>query len=458
MRWVLILLLLLAPMYTDALKIYMGSALETQPFIDNTELSPNEATDWSYPAEETEALTDFFIEQSLEEDFAPKYKVIDPSIVEVTVEYSPPDWENEDEKYFDDFDESDGTETIYSTLLVTYKCLKAGDTDITIQGTGLKDGNMTDVSFTIKKTCGSGPRAGFNIGTAMEERDVVEDGNTIEDWTSDGFMELTTEEVHKIFYIWIEGDYGSQEYSSPIVFVKESTILEVTARGEGAFQGILQEDLPLALTLVFECKVRRGSTKVTVAYTLGTFDKVEFSFIKDCGGGVSHGLQIGLTELGTEIIQDGAVASNFLLTSAAPYVVPKTSEKLEFYIRMGEEGDYSEYNTLILSSNPSALMKPYIVPFTMAGVTAVTSEPRKIAIYFDCQKKGDGQVIVTFVMPSSAHVEFSFKKECLKPKPKIDSSVWTANQLLVLTCFSLAALGATIYYFYTKKKIYNNSK
>jgi len=305
----------------------------------------------------------------------------------------------------------------------------------------------------LEKTCGTGPRPGFNIGTETDERDVVEDGTTIEDWSSQGFAELSAEEVHKIFYIWLEGDYGSQEYSSPIIRITDSSILDVTARGEGAFQGILQEDLPLALNLLFECKYRRGSTKVYVTYELGTFDKVEFVFTKDCGGGLSHGLQIGLSEFGTEIIQDGAVASNFKLDAYAltPYIVPKTSEKLEFYIRMAEEGDYAEYNTLIISSNPSALMKPYIVPFTVAGVTAITSEPRKIAIYFDCQKKGDGQVIVTFVMPSSAHVEFSFKKECLKPKPKIDSSVWTANQLLVLTCFSLAALGATIYYFYNKK-------
>jgi len=366
------------------------------------------------------------------------------------VDYSPPDWDDEDESYFEMDEQLDGTDTIYATMVITYQCRKSGETAITIEGSGIKDGNLTKVSFVIKKICGAGPRPGFNIGTALESRDVVEDGTTLEDWTSEGFAEISPDDVHTIFYVWIDGDYGSQEYSAPVLRVQDSSILDVTARGEGGFQGILQEDLPLALTLLYVCK-GRGSTKVSVAYTLGTFDAVEFSFLKDCGGGVSHGLQIGLTELGTEIIQDGAVASNFHLTSATPFLVPKTSEKFEFYIRMGDEGDYSEYNNLILSSNPATLMKPYVVPFTSAGVTPITSDPKKIAIYFDCQKKGEGQVIVTFVMPSSAHVEFSFKKECLKPKPKIDSSVWTANQLLVLTCFSVTALAATIYYFYTKK-------
>jgi len=48
-------------------------------------------------------------------------------------------------------------------------------------------------------------------------------------------------------------------------------------------------------------------------------------------------------------------------------------------------------------------------------------------------------------------VEFAFVKECLgRDAPKIDTSVWTANQLLVLTSVAVAILAATIFIVYKK--------
>jgi len=446
--WILLFISIIIPL-CSTLNIYSGMELDNAPFVINSELDDD---NWAYFADERIAITDFFVEQLLHENFDPVLTIMDEAIVDAILEFDPPDFEDE-EIYTEDFSEALPSESsVLLTLVVYYKCLTPGATDIVISGSGFKGNETVEFSFNWKKICGSGPRLGFHIGTKPDQGDVVEDGVTLDEWSEEGFAEILADEIHTIFYLWIEPEFGSQEIENPILRVQDQGILGASARDDAAFATVLQEDNPLTLSMVYECK-GRGSTKVSVSYKIGSFDPVVFSFIKDCGGGVSHGVHVGLSEYGTEIIENGSPASNFLLTSATPYSVSKNDEKLEFYVRMADEGDSSIYNTLILSANPGQLMDPYIVPFTAAGQNEITSEPKKLTIYFDCKKKGEGQVIATFIMPTSAHMEFSFKKECLKPRPRIDNSVWTANQLLVLTCFTFAAFAAAGYYYYTKNSV-----
>lgn len=106
----------------------------------------------------------------------------------------------------------------------------------------------------------------------------------------------------------------------------------------------------------------------------------------------------------------------------------------------------------------------------------ISATPRELTIYYNCQKKvclarlptvsasltprqGEGKMHVTLKLPLYESIEFSWKKQCgrtslslffshivctatdvaeVKMEPAVDTSVWTANQALLLLYISLS--------------------
>jgi len=314
---------------------------------------------------------------------------------------------------------------------------------------------LVNIILSYNKECGAGTRQGFNIGTELDKKDVVVDGAVTEEYKFDNAPKIDALTTTTAFNLWLDDDIAedgiieSVYFSTPVVSITDESVVSVALLGDARTENILTPLAPIGLSVVYTCN-KNGQTEITITYNLGSYDKVSFTVYKSCGGERSEGMNVGLSIGSADIVLDGIVNSTWASSTTNYYVIPGDQDNWVFWI--SALSDYViTYDALVLSSTPVNFVRPYIIPPSATGPNQLTNIPTKIVIYFYCQKKGSTTILISFIMPSTSHVEFSFVKECLgKDSPRIDTSVWTANQLLVLSSVGTAFLAAIIFISYKK--------
>lgn len=358
-------------------------------------------------------------------------------------------------------------EDFWIDLRVIYRCNTGGVgvLSVSLRVMDSVTGQVQELTFSWEKLCGEGVRLGMNVGTEEGTTDVIEDGETKNEWKGDKLVPRTVSFTS--FYLFMDESFGSQTSEPPVVTSSNPVVLVHTRGYASLATEITDTAYPQELTIVYEC-LGVGTSLVTVSLMIPPFDTLVWSWTKSCGGEVLSGLKIGVTPGGDEVVSKGQ--PNFSFSS---YKSQKDSAYQNFYLQIedddtkensysqsdifglggNEQIEYEVLETVLVTSSVSGIMRPIVeVNHGPLGPSIIDSrEPTVLTVYYGCLKKYQSlEVTVSILIQNHKMVEFTWKKECTRLTPSIDTSYWTANQILALITFMGIIAGISSYLLYHK--------
>ena len=254
--------------------------------------------------------------------------------------------------------------THHASFTITFHCLVDGQTMYTltipllplapaikpprssITLSFLKGCNKSDNVLTAE-TGGVGIQ-GFRIGTTEGGNEVVHDGfpsihyygqKDRDDPNWNGII-VPEEEVSSTFYLTYVGgeNIGEQALTfQPPMLVSHSSLVKPELSGSAAQGGqIKKNSAGLTLDLTYNCRVA-GLVPITIVLLVND-GQIVFTVPKVCNGtllpeGTLHkGLNVGVTEGGSEVVKDGLVAPNW--ASGQDVIIREDEEVTRFWISM----------------------------------------------------------------------------------------------------------------------------
>jgi len=371
------------------------------------------------------------------------------------------DYEYDDyENYYNDYEAAND----YS-LEVEYYCNKPGRATIYITieyKTGRREDNS--VTFFWNKECGAGKRKYFKITELENEKVVVSDGATTQEW-QDASLNVDPAELEtKGFQLSIsDPNGGSQEYYQPTFEVSDESILEVVPVDYGSEQNVVRPYDSHDLIVCYLC-LAAGTVTVKATYVLGSYEPVSFTWTKVCGEGSPLGgaqLEISLSKNifgeAQYVYKNGLVSERFSF---------KTAHKKNLFKLKGNQ---TNFDLWMHTPEGKVAVKPIVTthPKNMLAARVdlgdsgnnqliVDSTPRPLHYTFRCKHKGQGRVRTVFIDPTSRKpVKFEFFKFCSKIQKKIVPETerrMTANQGLFIFVFSCLFVGVVVFVTYRRYK------
>ena len=256
--------------------------------------------------------------------------------------------------------------TSHASFTVTFHCLSDGNTMYTltipllplapaskpprssITLTFLKNCNNSDSVLTVE-TGGVGIQ-GFRIGTTPSGNEVVHDGfpsihyfgqKDRDDPNWNGII-VPESEVSSTFYLTYVGGENIGELIlnfQPPLLASHSSLVKPELSGSAAQGGqILKNSAGLTLDITYNCRAA-GLVPITVLLPIND-GQIVFTIPKQCGGtvlpqGIVHkGLMVGVTEGGSEVVNDGLVSPAW--ASGRGMIIRDDEEETRFWIMMTE--------------------------------------------------------------------------------------------------------------------------
>lgn len=314
------------------------------------------------------------------------------------------------------------------------------------------------VRFAFKKTCGGGEHKYIEFGHYEDSDNEGTEVSRVTFPTIGSSTLVVGPHVPSTkIYLLLHAPAESQEFFHAIARSK-SPALAVSVQGP-VFGGVLRRERPTLLYVSYDCQ-EKGKHEVSLLVPIRPFDDLIATWIKDCGGGVADGLNVG-TDLFVlnDVVKSGVTSKQWLLALQATSTrIADTAPVVNSSVRfkdfwVSNDGIVLHIKPEIITVEKPDILKVYGTRDVVrvsgvhpedSGELIAPGGKMRLRLRLICKKKGKSLVVVTFAIKSFHKIDFGFVKECRTPKLYRHSGfLRTANSVMLAVSLFIVTVVAT---------------
>lgn len=282
-------------------------------------------------------------------------------------------------------------------------------------------------------------------------------------------------------YLLYKSPKHSQHFGAPVLEQSDEGVVDLAIRG-AKFGGLLASSDVATFDVMYHCR-ERATSEIRMKIPIPPYQDIQVKWLKDCGGGVEPSINIG-TKGFTEpnVVRAGLLRSGFrsenkhrripsIHNSSNDAVLGPDDETKTFFIWSKRGVNVVDHpikfgrlsltcenaNTVIATTSQSSTVAGFLGisarSFNEHSEVLEPDDQRYLEIRLTCLKKGFSRIMVTVPVRDRSPIEWSFMKECRRPRAR-RRSFMTAGQLLN---WSLLLFAASIFALLVKRKYYEVS-
>lgn len=310
------------------------------------------------------------------------------------------------------------------------------------------------VLFSFRKTCGGGEHNFLEFGYYEESQNAASEVSRVSFSRAKNTHRVGPHVVSTKLFLHLHHPAGSQEFFH-ITTNTSSNDLTISTRGP-TFGGVLRPPESAIIHILYDCR-GKGEVEVSIAIPIYPFHALTASWIKDCGGGIAEGLNVGSSaQQLNDIVHAGVSTDRWALAlQTSSERIDSEAPVINSSIRWKDIWLANDGIPVHLAPPIITLEKPYMLNVIFLptfksrrnlfspqqGGLMPTGANLRLRLQFICTRKGRSLVIVTFPIKSFSNVDFGLVKECRAPHRYVHSGfLRTANSVMVTVSLFISAI------------------
>lgn len=326
-------------------------------------------------------------------------------------------------------------ENAIAEIEVRYNCQSSGAVSLKLQ---VIVGNDVREKVTIywQKQCATGVNDKLTYGylspSATGEMQHHSFGGD-----SSASVIVAPADVSTEFFMKLDQPGAQQIFYAPYVTSSDTAAVKVAVRGNHPQGGVIQGLTDTSFQVGYNC-ASKGDAVIKATIAVPPFKNITASWRKDCGGKTPRNLQVGTSEDGYDVVDNGRPTPRYMVGienigtahSEEHLHLPGNQSDWVFYIMNNDtmpgagSPDTAMHIGHIVATveQPSVLMPvpPEVYEEAALGWRAMERAPYalgagaklKVRVHMVCREKGESRVLMTVPVLGYKQLEFGLAKEC----------------------------------------------
>lgn len=294
-------------------------------------------------------------------------------------------------------------------------------------------------------------------------------------------------------YLKFKSGKQSQLYAKPVLHQTDRGIVDLDIRGS-KYGGLLTSSAVATFDVIYHCK-ERATSEIMLRIPIPPFDDIKIRWLKDCGGGIEPSINVGTRGfINSNVIRGGMLRPGFgsqdkidhhanddfaqVDTVLGADEAAKTffiwnrhgANIIDHPVRFGALSLTCEHDDVVMATTASRkapvaeALGIFTQRFKEHGETLEPNERRYMEIQTTCLRNGFSRILVTIPIRDRSPIEWSFTKECRRPRAKRRATLtagdflnWSLFLFALSIVFLLAKRTYSYHFLYKKFLLFGES-